>query len=214
MDVDGRKEKRPQRVPRFPATKQTKKTASILIILVVFALILVSLLLFSPGKFNKKSGGEELKTQLLEKYKESSHAELIGYSNRYIQKRKDADKNIPKLIIMDWIVDSALFGYINYKSLESLLATYPTAEVKVLLIGPQAADYYKCGNLLSKHYFHKYQKRGKIYIYMYIYTYIYTIYCVYVCKGYHIKFEVKFKHPGGTNNLISIAVILPSFIYN
>ena len=37
---------------------------------------------------------------------------------------------------------------------------YIYISVTVLLIGPQAADYYKCGDLLSKHYFQKYQKRG------------------------------------------------------
>ena len=50
---------------------------------------------------------------------------------------------------------------------------YIYISVTVLLIGPQAADYYKCGDLLSKHYFQKYQKRG-----------------------YDIKFDVIFRHPG------------------
>ena len=40
------------------------------------------------------------------------------------------------------------FNYINYKALESLLITYPAAYVRVLIIGPQAADYYKIGHLL------------------------------------------------------------------
>jgi hypothetical protein len=63
-------------------------------------------------------------------------------------------------IFMDWTGDSDDFDYVNYKSMESLLSVYPKANVKVNLIAPNAAHYYKTGNLISKHYFQKYLKHG------------------------------------------------------
>jgi hypothetical protein len=38
-------------------------------------------------------------------------------------------------VFMDWSLHSDVFGYINYKSLESVLATFPTAHISVLLPG-------------------------------------------------------------------------------
>jgi hypothetical protein len=61
---------------------------------------------------------------------------------------------------MDWIGDSDDFSYINYKSLESVLTVYPRSVVVVNLIASNGAQYYKMGNLISKHYFQKYLKYG------------------------------------------------------
>ena len=102
-------------------------------------------------------------------------------NEKVISNAEDLHKKSSKLIsivenvYMDWLLPSDDFGYINYKSLESILVQYPEASVTVLLIGPQAADYYKCGDLLSKHYFQKYKK-----------------------KGYAVKVKVVHDHPGGT----------------
>jgi hypothetical protein len=82
-------------------------------------------------------------------------------------------------IFMDWTLHSDVFGYFNYKSLESVLAAFSCldsahrireqarlgmpivpASVRVLLPGPAGADYYKYGSLLSKTYFQKYQRNG------------------------------------------------------
>lgn len=63
-------------------------------------------------------------------------------------------------IFLDWVRESHQFNYLNYKSLESLLATYSHANFEFTIIGPQAANYYKLGNLMSKHIFEKYKKRG------------------------------------------------------
>lgn len=52
------------------------------------------------------------------------------------------------IIYTDWIRDSFHFNYLNYKSLESLLVSYPQAEIEMTVIGPQAANYYKLGNLM------------------------------------------------------------------
>lgn len=64
-------------------------------------------------------------------------------------------------IYMDWTAHSDKFGYLNYKSLESLVFSYPRAKIVVLHLGPTAADYYKFGNMISKHIFQKYDKFGK-----------------------------------------------------
>jgi hypothetical protein len=64
-------------------------------------------------------------------------------------------------IYMDWTEHSDKFGYLNYKSLESLILAYPDSNIVVLHLGPTAADYYKFGNMLSKHIFQKYVKFGK-----------------------------------------------------
>lgn len=63
---------------------------------------------------------------------------------------------------MDWIHDggSDAFGYINYKSLESVLVSYPQCRYEVMLMAPQIANYYRIGNLISKHFFEKYSKKG------------------------------------------------------
>jgi len=63
-------------------------------------------------------------------------------------------------VYMDWIGDSDDFGYINYKSLESLLTLYPRANIIIHLIASNGAQYYKMGNLISKHFFQKYLKYG------------------------------------------------------
>ena len=72
----------------------------------------------------------------------------------------DAKSNYSGLIMMDWVLSSDSFSYINYKSLESLLSIYPKAQVEVHIIAPNAANYYKYGNLLSKMQFQKYIKLG------------------------------------------------------
>ncbi len=64
-------------------------------------------------------------------------------------------------IYMDWIAHSDKFGYLNYKSLELLILSYPHAKIVVIHLGPTAADYYKFGNMISKHMFQKYDKFGK-----------------------------------------------------
>ena len=64
-------------------------------------------------------------------------------------------------IYMDWTAHSDKFGYLNYKSLELLILSYPHAKIVVLHLGPTAADYYKFGNMISKHMFQKYYKFGK-----------------------------------------------------
>jgi hypothetical protein len=63
-------------------------------------------------------------------------------------------------IYMDWPFNSDHFNYINYKSVESVLSNFHGSNVKVLHLGPNVADYYKVGNLISKHQFQKYLKRG------------------------------------------------------
>lgn len=63
-------------------------------------------------------------------------------------------------IYMDWPFHSDHFNYINYKSLESILANFHGSNVKVLHLGPNIADYYKLGSMISKHQFQKYLKRG------------------------------------------------------
>jgi hypothetical protein len=49
-------------------------------------------------------------------------------------------------ILLDWSRPSAAFNYINYKSLESLLSLYPEAKFYVMMLAPQAAQYYKFGD--------------------------------------------------------------------
>lgn len=63
-------------------------------------------------------------------------------------------------IYLDWIADSDYFGYLNYKSLESLLIQYPEANFQFTLIAPGQAQNYKIGNLISSHFFQKYLKMG------------------------------------------------------
>ena len=67
-------------------------------------------------------------------------------------------KDIP--VYMDWFLSSDAFTYINYKSLESVLSSYPNSVIKVIHLGPMSADYYKVGDLISKHFCMKYQKMG------------------------------------------------------
>ncbi len=56
--------------------------------------------------------------------------------------------SLPSRIFMDWNQPSSSFCYINYKSLESLLQVYPTANITVLLPGPLVSDFYKVGSLI------------------------------------------------------------------
>lgn len=58
-----------------------------------------------------------------------------------------------------WSLHSDLFSYINYKSLESILVSYPPATVNIRIIGPEHAEYYKVGNIISKQTFQKYLKQ-------------------------------------------------------
>lgn len=63
-------------------------------------------------------------------------------------------------IFLSYYLPSAYFQYINYKSLESLLTTYPQASVKIIIIAPETANYYKVGDIISKTTFLKYRKQG------------------------------------------------------
>ena len=63
-------------------------------------------------------------------------------------------------IFMDFYESDEMFVYAHYKSIESLLYNYPSAEVFTLIVGPRQLDYYKLGDNLSKHQFQKYRKRG------------------------------------------------------
>ena len=65
-------------------------------------------------------------------------------------------------VYLDWTHESGsdAFTYVNYKSLESALATYPSCRFEVMLVASQSANYYRIGNLISKHFFEKYSKRG------------------------------------------------------
>jgi hypothetical protein len=58
------------------------------------------------------------------------------------------------IIYTDWIRESFHFNYLNYKSLESFLVTYPKANIEMTVIGPQAANYYKLGNLMRCLFFY------------------------------------------------------------
>jgi hypothetical protein len=53
-------------------------------------------------------------------------------------------------IYLDWIRESYQFNYLNYKSVESLLASYPKANLEMTVIGPGAANYYKLGDLMRQ----------------------------------------------------------------
>lgn len=63
-------------------------------------------------------------------------------------------------VYMDWFLPSDSFTYINYKSLESVLSEYNSSIIKVIHLGPMSADYYKVGDMISKHFCMKYQKMG------------------------------------------------------
>lgn len=65
-----------------------------------------------------------------------------------------------RVVNLYWLHHSDDFSYINYKSLESVLVHYPNASVVVRLVGPEQADYYKIGTLISKQVFQKYSKQG------------------------------------------------------
>jgi hypothetical protein len=58
------------------------------------------------------------------------------------------------IIYTDWIRESSHFNYLNYKSLESFLVSYPKANIEMTVIGPQAANYYKLGNLMRLNLFY------------------------------------------------------------
>ena len=51
-------------------------------------------------------------------------------------------------IYFDWTRSSYTFNYVGYKSLESALVAYPDAKVESILVGPEAANYYKVGELM------------------------------------------------------------------
>lgn len=107
----------------------------------------------------------------------------IFYSNKDIKVLSIArhDTSIySDIIYLDWPKESHKLTYLNYKSVESLLSVYPEAKFECLTIGPNAANYYKVGDVLrysiqkcysphilqhyisnnSKHTFEKYLKRG------------------------------------------------------
>lgn len=63
-------------------------------------------------------------------------------------------------IYLYWPYNSDSFSFINYKSLESILTVYSNAKVTLRIVGPEQADYYKVGNIISKQTFQKYIKYG------------------------------------------------------
>ena len=69
-------------------------------------------------------------------------------STRPLKTMSSPSENVKVKIFMDWGFDSDWFSFINYKSVESLLASYPDSSIEVMLPGPPAADYYKFGTLL------------------------------------------------------------------
>jgi hypothetical protein len=68
-------------------------------------------------------------------------------------------------IYLTWYLSSDKFHYLNYKSFESLLITYPNAFIHIFIIAPQSANYYKIGKIFSKTTLQKYIKRFSSNIY-------------------------------------------------
>ena len=144
VDVKYRRDgKALQRVGRlFPSTMKRSRTniMNIIVFLLVFCFGLLSMYtLFHHtwiDKQNETNGRVKLDNQggMVPKLIQSSPSFSSKTSFRDFKSNTHDDKI---MIIMDWIVDSSLFGYINYKSLESLLSVYPDADILVLLIGPQ-----------------------------------------------------------------------------
>jgi hypothetical protein len=63
-------------------------------------------------------------------------------------------------IFLDWPLDDKLFTKENYLALESLLVSYPSAKVRILLTTSKDTIQFKVGNLLSVRHFIKYKKLG------------------------------------------------------
>src|SRR5690349_1219169 len=51
-----------------------------------------------------------------------------------VSTRLESLPNFNGTIYMDWTLDSDMFSYINYKSLESVLFTYPAAKIVISTI--------------------------------------------------------------------------------
>lgn len=63
-------------------------------------------------------------------------------------------------IHMDWPLDADRFSYINYKSLESVLCTYPSARVVVTVIAPAQAHFYGVDRVPPRHLLDRYSRLG------------------------------------------------------
>lgn len=113
---------------------------------------------FQQQQLNRKEKGETFKTEyptLLKsqnKTKSTVLKEIIPSNVQY-----------SGYIFFDWSSEADDFGYLNYKSLESLLYNLPHAKFIVHIIGPAATNYYKFTGLLSKQTFqkryHNFQKK-------------------------------------------------------
>ncbi len=82
--------------------------------------------------------------QIIKKDKEKKEENFKIWTEKEIRLSHDYNGDI----YLDWIRESYQFNYLNYKSFESLLATYSEANFEFTIIGPQAANYYKLGNLM------------------------------------------------------------------
>ncbi|RYH25131.1 hypothetical protein EON65_16010 [archaeon] len=90
-------------------------------------------------------GSSGLNNQLLSSWITSSYFNASSYNGS---------------IFLYWPYHSDSFSLTNYKSLESILTVYSKAKVTLRIVGPEQADYYKVGNIISKQTFQKYIKYG------------------------------------------------------
>lgn len=63
-------------------------------------------------------------------------------------------------ILVGYILSYRLFQYLTYKSLESLLVTYPNANFHVRFIAPKSVANDRCGEMIAITTFSKYEKQG------------------------------------------------------
>lgn len=92
-------------------------------------------------------------------------SEVVQHRSHLFNKNARVDSRVlfkKCQVYLDWTHESGsdAFTYVNYKSLESALATYPSCRFEVMLVASQSANYYRIGNLISKHFFEKYSKKG------------------------------------------------------
>lgn len=64
------------------------------------------------------------------------------------------------VIYLSWYLTFHAFQYLNYKSLESVLVTYPEASVRFKLLAPRAHLHDRFGEILPRPIFSKYSKQG------------------------------------------------------
>lgn len=63
-------------------------------------------------------------------------------------------------ILIGWFLSYRMFQYINYKSLESILVSYPNAKLVFRLLAPRSVTNNRCGEILPYPMFAKYEKQG------------------------------------------------------